>query len=225
MTTASGWAQRTFGYRFRDPSRLDQALTHRSTGEPHNERLEFLGDAVLGMIIADVLYRRLPGATEGYLTRLRARLVRKETLAEIGTEISLGDWLRLGPGELKSGGFRRASILANGIEAVLGAVYLDGGPGEAQRMVIELYGDRLRVLPTEENLKDPKTRLQERLQAQGMELPVYTVESALGEAHRRSFKVSCVVAGIDVKTEASGRSRREAEQKAAAAMIEALNHD
>lgn len=225
MTTAAVWAEKTFGYRFRDPSRLDQALTHRSAGEPHNERLEFLGDAVLGLIVADALCQLLPGAAEGYLTRLRARLVRKETLAEIGAELHLGDWLKLGPGELKSGGFRRASILANGVEAVLGAVYLDGGLADAQRLVTELYGDRLRSLPTEENLKDPKTRLQERLQAQGMDLPVYGVEAVLGEAHRRSFRVSCMVAAVDAKTEASGRSRREAEQKAAAAMIEILDRD
>jgi len=225
LTTASGWAEKTLRYRFRDPSRLDQALTHRSVGGLHNERLEFLGDAVLGMIIAESLYRLLPRAAEGYLTRLRARLVRKETLAEIGAEIRLGDWLRLGPGELKSGGFRRSSILANGVEAILGAVYLDGGLEEARRLVDDLYGDRFRSLPPDDDLKDPKTRLQERLQARGLDLPAYAIESVSGEAHRRHFSVSCAVGAMGLRTEASGRSRREAEQKAAAAMIDELGDD
>ena len=225
MTTAAGWAEKTLRYRFRDPARLDQALTHRSAGGRHNERLEFLGDAVLGLIIAETLYRAQPDATEGYLTRLRARLVRKETLAQIGAELRLGDWLRLGQGELKSGGFRRASILANGVEAVLGAVYLDGGLEQARLMVTTLYGDRLCTLPADEELKDPKTRLQERLQALGRDLPVYAIEDVSGEAHKRHFSVSCEVPAMGLRTEASGRSRREAEQKAAEAMIGELEHE
>jgi ribonuclease-3 len=224
LTTAASWTEKTLHYRFRDSSRLDQALTHRSVGGKHNERLEFLGDAVLALIIAENLYRLLPEAAEGYLTRLRARLVRKETLAEIGIEIRLGDWLKLGPGELKSGGFRRASILANGVEAILGAVYLDGGLDEARRLVGALYADRLNSLPAEDDLKDPKTRLQERLQAEGQELPSYAIESMSGEAHRRHFTVSCTVAAMGLRTEASARSRREAEQKAAEAMIAELDH-
>jgi ribonuclease-3 len=224
LTTAASWTEKTLHYRFRDWSRLDQALTHRSVGGKHNERLEFLGDAVLALIIAENLYRLLPEAAEGYLTRLRARLVRKETLAEIGIEIRLGDWLKLGPGELKSGGFRRASILANGVEAILGAVYLDGGLDEARRLVGGLYADRLNSLPAEDDLKDPKTRLQERLQAEGQELPSYAIESMSGEAHRRHFTVSCTVAAMGLRTEASARSRREAEQKAAEAMIAELDH-
>lgn len=222
MTTASGWIEKTLRYRFRDAARLEQALTHRSAGGRHNERLEFLGDAILGMIVAEALYRREPDATEGYLSRLRARLVRKETLAEIGGEIHLGEWLKLGPGELKSGGFRRASILANGVEALLGAVYLDGDLDAVRSVVATLYGERLRSFPGEHELKDPKTRLQELLQARGLDLPVYAIDSASGDHHERRFTVSCGVESLGLQTRAEGRSRRKAEQRAAEAMIEKL---
>ena len=225
MTTAAGWIERTLKYRFRDDQRLEQALTHRSAGGRHNERLEFLGDAVLGMIIAEVLYRHVPEASEGYLTRLRANLVRKETLAEIGAEMRLGDWLKLGTGELKSGGFRRASTLANGVEALLGAIYLDAGLGACRSAVERMYGERLCSLPPDQELKDPKTRLQELLQGRGLDLPDYALESASGEAHKRHFQVSCSVGALGFRTEASGRSRRQAEQRAAEAMIGKLGDD
>ncbi len=225
MTAAARWVEQTLRYRFSDLSLLDRALTHRSADGSHNERLEFLGDAVLGLIIAERISRLLPAATEGYLTRLRALLVRRETLAEIGVEIRLGDWIRLGPGELKSGGFRRASTLANGIEAILGAVYLDSGLDQAREVVETLYGERLRALPAEDDLKDPKTRLQERLQARGLTVPTYAIEAVSGEAHKRHFRVSCQVAALSLRTEATGRSRREAEQKAAEAMIGELDDD
>lgn len=224
MTTAADWIEKTLDYRFRDPHRLKRALTHRSAGGRHNERLEFLGDAVLGMLVAEMLYQRLPKAEEGYLTRLRAMLVRKETLAEIGAEIGLGHWLRLGAGELKSGGFRRTSTLANGVEALLGAIYLDSGLEAARSATASLYGDRLKDLPADEELKDPKTRLQEILQGRGLELPVYATEAVSGEDHKRHFRVSCRVESLGLQTAAGGRSRRQAEQKAAEAMIEKIEN-
>ncbi|MGD8511750.1 MAG: ribonuclease III [Gammaproteobacteria bacterium] len=224
MTSAAGWIEKTLDYRFRDNERLSQALTHRSAGGPHNERLEFLGDAVLGMIIAETLFLRVPDAEEGYLTRLRANLVRRETLAEIGAEIGLGDWLRLGAGELKSGGFRRASILANGVEAVLGAIYLDSGLGAVRSVIERLYADRLQSLPADAELKDSKTRLQEILQSRGLDLPEYATESVSGEAHKRHFEVACRVEALGFRTTAGGRSRRQAEQRAAKAMIERIQN-
>lgn len=225
MTSATGWIEKVLDYRFRDNDRLRQALTHRSAGGQHNERLEFLGDAVLGMIVAEMLCERLPEAEEGYLTRLRASLVRRDTLAEIGAEIGLGDRLRLGAGELKSGGFRRTSTLANGVEALLGAIYLDAGLETARTAVERLYGDRLRNLPSDRDLKDPKTRLQEILQARGLELPIYATEAVSGEAHARQFQVACTVDSLGLKTAAEGRSRRQAEQRAAKAMIRRLEDD
>ena len=146
MTTAESWLDKTLGYRFHDPALLERALTHRSAGGRHNERLEFLGDAVLGMVMAEQLYRDCPSADEGDLSRLRSHLVRRETLGQIGADIGLGNWLRLGQGEMKSGGFRRRSTLANGLEAVLGAVYLDGGLQSVVAIIERLFADRLRDL-------------------------------------------------------------------------------
>jgi len=222
LTVAPRWSERALAYRFRDLSLLEQALTHRSAGGRNNERLEFLGDALLGMVVAQALYDGLPEADEGYLSRLRAHLVRGETLAELATELSLGERITLGPGELKSGGHRRASILANGFEAVLGAVYLDGGYQAARDLVLRLLRSRLDTLPPHDELKDPKTRLQERLQARGRSLPVYEIEAVSGEDHRQRFTAACALPELALRTAGEGRSRRQAEQAAAAAMIALL---
>lgn len=202
-------------YRFDRPELLSEALTHRSAGRPNNERLEFLGDAVLNLLIAEALYHRVPDADEGALSRLRALLVRGETLAEIAGELNLGEALSLGSGELKSGGFRRRSILADALEAVIGAVYLDGGFKACRDLVGELFASRLASLPDTDSLKDPKTRLQEYLQARQFPLPVYRLVAEEGEPHRRRFRVACEIPGLDRPVEAGGRSRRAAEQEAA----------
>lgn len=225
MTDVVDWIEKHLGYRFRDRGRLERALTHRSAGGPHNERLEFLGDAVLGLLIAEVLHRALPAAREGDLTRLRASLVRRETLAELAAAAGLGEQVRLGAGELRSGGFRRDSILANALEAVVGAAYLDGGLDAARGMVRVLFGDRLERLPPPDSLKDPKTRLQERLQGRGLDVPVYDIVEISGEPHRQRFTASCVVAGLDLETRGEGRSRRAAEQAAARSMLERLQDE
>ncbi|MGB5623430.1 MAG: ribonuclease III [Gammaproteobacteria bacterium] len=222
MTSAPRWSERALAYHFQDPRLLRQALTHRSAGGRNNERLEFLGDALLGMVVAQALYDALPDADEGYLSRLRAHLVRRETLAEVASELSLGDRITLGQGELKSGGHRRASILANGFEAVLGAVYLDGGYEAARDLVLRLLRTRLDALPPHEELKDSKTRLQECLQARGRRLPDYEIETISGEDHRQRFTAACTLPELSLRTAGEGRSRRQAEQAAAAAMIALL---
>lgn len=222
MTSAPRWSERALAYQFKDHRLLEQALTHRSAGGRNNERLEFLGDALLGMVVAQALYDAVPAADEGYLSRLRAHLVRRETLADVATELSLGDRITLGQGELKSGGHRRASILANGFEAVLGAVYLDGGYQAARDLVLRLLRTRLDALPPHDELKDPKTRLQERLQARGRRLPDYEIETISGEDHRQRFTAACTLPELSLRTAGEGRSRRQAEQAAAAAMIALL---
>lgn len=205
-------------YRFDDPELLTRALTHRSHGGPHYERLEFLGDGLLNGIIADLLYRRRPHAPEGDLSRLRSRLVRDTTLAEIATELGLGDRLRLGPGELRSGGHQRQSILADVLEALIGAIYLDGGFGAAREVVLALFDQREQALPSAERLKDPKTRLQELLQADGQLLPEYRVVAESGADHCKRFEVECSVGGLMTPVRAAAGSRRKAEQAAARLM-------
>lgn len=222
MNDAAGWLERALGYRFVDTGLLDRALTHRSAGGRHNERLEYLGDAALGFVVAEALFRSVPDATEGHLSRLRATLVNRPTLAEMARELGFPDRLRLGSGELKSGGFRRDSILADALEAVLGAIYLDGGFDALSATVRRLYGGRLESLPGPEDLKDPKTRLQEALQAAGRPLPEYSVELVEGEAHRQRFTVACRVENEDPPAVGKGRSRRAAEQAAASGMLERL---
>ncbi len=199
----------------RDSELLRQAMTHRSAGRRHNERLEFLGDSVLNLIITEHLYRSHPEASEGELTRLRAHLVRGQTLAEIAAASELGSYLHLGSGERKSGGQRRASIMEDALEAIIGAVYELRGFEAARDFVHALYGERLQQLPAPETLKDPKTRLQEWLQARGLPLPEYTVLAVRGEPHRQVFHVQCRIPGHDLVTEAEGGSRRKAEQAAA----------
>jgi ribonuclease-3 len=222
LTEAGRWCEKTFGYRFRDTDHLERALTHRSATGQHNERLEYLGDAALGFIIAEALFENLPDANEGDLSRLRASLVKGSTLAELAGKLDLGSWLHLGSGELKSGGHRRESILANALEALIGAAYLDGGFKVTRSLVLGLYKDRLQNLPAPDELKDAKTRLQEILQSRGLALPGYAMESRGGEQHAQTFVVSCTLVENNMTTSGSGRTRRHAEQEAAGRMIEAL---
>jgi ribonuclease-3 len=218
----AAWIERAFGYRFSDASLSQAALTHRSAGGAHNERLEFLGDSILNCCVAKMLFDAHPAADEGALSRLRASLVSGSTLAEVAAQISLGEYLRLGSGELKSGGFRRASILADAFEALLGAIFLDGGFEAAELTVKRLLAGRLSALPAAVELKDPKTRLQEALQAQGAALPVYTLVSVSGEPHAQTFVVGCEVAAYQLVSQGEGGSRRSAEQQAAARLLELL---
>ncbi len=192
-----------------------RAITHRSAEGKHNERMEFLGDSVLGLIITTELYQRIPRASEGYLSRLRASLVNENALAGIAVELAIGDFLRLGPGELKSGGFRRKSIIADAFEALVGCIYLEQGMGVATQFVLTAYGDRLENLPAEDTLKDPKSRLQEFLQSRGHDLPEYNLIDTQGEAHRQTFTAECIVPKLNIRTTGTSGSRRKAEQEAA----------
>lgn len=207
--------QKALRYRFKQPELLNLALSHRSRGNPNNERLEFLGDAVLNMVVAALLYDARPEVPEGDLSRLRARIVRERTLAEVARELQLGDYVLLGPGELKSGGFLRDSILADALEAIIGAVFLDGGFECAANLVECLMSDRIADLPDAEQLKDAKTRLQERLQSRSLDLPDYEVVDQRGADHDRQFTVVCRVAMLEAPMQATASSRRKAEQAAA----------
>ncbi|HKD54101.1 MAG TPA: ribonuclease III [Steroidobacteraceae bacterium] len=222
MTSADwpgAFVRARFGYEPRDLALFRAALTHRSATGPNNERLEFLGDAVLNLIIANRLYAAFPQATEGDLSRLRARLVSREPLAEIALGLGVGAMLQLGSGELKSGGFRRQSILADALEALCGAVFLDGGLPAAEAVVARLFEARIAALPEPEALKDAKTRLQEYLQSRSLTLPRYSVLGIEGEDHAQTFRVTCEVAGLGLRVEGSGSSRRRAEQQAAGRML------
>ncbi|WP_053020054.1 ribonuclease III [Vibrio cholerae] len=212
------------GYTFKETELLNLALTHRSANGKHNERLEFLGDSILSFVIADELYRRFPKVNEGDMSRMRATLVRGNTLAELGREFDLGDYLKLGPGELKSGGFRRDSILADAVEAIIGAIYLDSDLETARSIVLEWYHGRLEEIKPGASQKDPKTRLQEFLQGRRKPLPVYTVTNIKGEAHNQEFTVACEVAGMDKPVIGKGTSRRKAEQAAAETALEQLTN-
>lgn len=214
--------QEQLGHRFRDPRLLLQALTHRSHSTPHNERVEFLGDGVLNCIVAAELYTRFPGLKEGELSRLRASLVREERLHEIAAGLALGDYLRLGEGELKSGGFRRPSILADGLEALIGAVFLDGGFESARDVVLRLYRPLIESAEPSAVEKDPKTQLQEWLQSRRYALPQYSVVATRGAAHEQRFEVECLVRELDLRTVGTGTSRRLAEQEAARAAYDKL---
>jgi ribonuclease-3 len=208
-------------YRFRDPALAQLALTHRSIGKPNNERLEFLGDALLGAVIAEMLYEVHPKASEGELSRLRAQLVNGQELAVVARELELGDELKLGAGELKSGGFRRDSILADAFEALVAAVYLDSGFDTCRHVVRELFGERIAVL--RRSSKDAKTRLQEWLQAGSWPLPQYELTASHGEDHAKTFDVSCTISEpLPVSVEARGGSRRAAEQDAAEIVLNQL---
>lgn len=216
------WVRRTFGHAFADPALCRTALTHRSAGADHNERLEFLGDALLNCAVARMLYDAHPKADEGALSRLRASLVSGESLAGIAAELGVGEHLRLGGGEMRSGGYRRESILADALEAIVGAIYLDSGFEAAAAVVARLIAPRLGSLPAAGTLKDPKTRLQEALQGRGLPLPVYTLTAVSGDPHDQAFTVSCAVQAFDVAAVAEGASRRRAEQLAAARVLELL---
>lgn len=207
--------QQALGYTFRRPELLQQALTHRSHGAVNNERLEFLGDSVLNCAVARALYDAFPDLPEGSLSRLRANLVRQETLAEIAVRMKLGDSLRLGEGELKSGGFRRPSILADALESLFGAIFLEAGFEVAQRVVRGLFDPLVAQIDPRASGKDAKTQLQELLQARHLPLPTYRLVSTEGEAHDQSFTVECVLAKLELVTRGVGKSRRAAEQEAA----------
>lgn len=211
-----------FGYRFRDPALLQQALTHRSLGPVNNERLEFLGDSLINFIIGAALYNAQPQAEEGALSRLRASLVREEALAKIARGLELGEVLHLGESELKSGGYTRDSILGDALEALVGAVFIDGGFEAVRETCLKLFAPLLESLPDAESLKDSKTRLQEWLQARARPLPRYEVLAESGPAHARRFVVVCQLADAAVAAEAEGSSRRSAEQDAAQKMLENL---
>ncbi len=219
---ADSWLLRTLGYAFAEPRLMTQALTHRSAGSAHNERLEFLGDAVLDVVISEFIFRAQPFAAEGDLSRLRASLVNDESLATLADDLGLGQHLILGGGERKAGGHRRVSILANALEALFGAVYLDGGFDAARTLIEHAYGDRLDSLPDLDELRDPKTRLQEWLQARGLALPVYAVKQVTGAAHSQTFEVECTLGDDYPVTTASAATRRRAEQAAARKMLDEL---
>lgn len=211
-----------FGHRFRDPGLLETALRHRSAGVPHNERLEFLGDAVLALLVAEALHQRWPKADEGALTRARSQLVRESTLAAIARRLGLGDQLQLGPGERKSGGRHRDSILADALEAVVGAVYLDGGLEACRAAVLPWFEEGLATLPAGKADKDPKTRVQEWLQARQWARPEYELVEARGPDHARHFRVRARAGEPLLEVEGEGSSLRNAEQSAAEALLSAL---
>lgn len=214
------------GYRFNHQGLLDQALTHRSAGAPHNERLEFLGDALVNLIVAEALYTHWPRADEGALTRARAELVRESALAPIARELELGARLTLGPGEMKSGGHRRDSILADALEAVIGAIYLDSDFATCRAAVLPWFGAAIAALPPPHKVgKDAKTRLQEWLQGRQKPLPVYALLSESGEDHAKSFVVTCTLAQPPLLTQGEAGSRRAAEQIAAEVALERLKID
>lgn len=213
------WVRERLGYEVRDVALFSAALTHRSAARTHNERLEFLGDAVLNLSIAEHLFRTHPQANEGDLSRLRAWLVSSPPLAETAAQIGLGEVLHLGSGELKTGGFRRESILADALEALFGAVYLDGGLDAAQRVIFSLFAERMAHLPDTDELKDSKTRLQEYLQSRGLPLPAYEVVRTDGEIHAQTFWVRCEVSTLGLEATGQGLSRRRAEQEAAAVLL------
>lgn len=222
MTTPANRLQRKLGYQFNKSELMTLALTHRSANGTHNERLEFLGDSILSFVIADDLYHRFPNVDEGDMSRMRATLVRGKTLAELGREFELGNHLLLGPGELKSGGFRRDSILADCVEAIIGAIYLDSDIEKVRSIVLDWYQSRLETIQPGVNQKDPKTRLQECLQGRRLPLPAYTVTNVHGEAHNQEFTVQCEVTGLDKPVVGKGGSRRKAEQAAAELALQQL---
>jgi ribonuclease-3 len=206
---------RIIHYTFQDASLMMMALTHRSFNAQHNERLEFLGDSILSFLIAQELYQRFPKIDEGDLSRLRAQLVKESSLSSIATSMGLGDFIQLGEGELKSAGWRRPSILADTLEAMIGAIYLDAGIEPAHQFVLRFFEKQLNEIDPKIIQKDAKTLLQELLQSQKSDLPIYTVVSIEGEAHSQSFTIECIIKKSNIKTQGIGQSRRIAEQEAA----------
>ncbi len=217
--------QRVLGYEFNDPSLLQLALTHRSASGSNNERLEFLGDSIVNHVIAEALYQKFPKAREGDLSRMRAALVRGDTLAEIGRELGLGEFVQLGQGERKSGGHRRGSIIADALEAIAGAILLDSGTGRCRECLLHWFHGRLEGLEMAAAGKDAKTRLQEYLQGRGRPLPAYELLAVEGEDHKQLFRIECRLAQPMRIFEGAGRSRQKAEQAAAEAALEAIAND
>lgn len=215
--------QTRIGYRFGDVELLGRALTHRSHGVEHNERLEFLGDAVLSLAVSALLFERFGGSDEGDLTRVRAHLVREDSLHKVALGLELPDALRLGDGEARGGGAQRASILADALEAVIGASFLDGGFDAARGVVERLFGEVIQTTDVSSWAKDAKTELQEWLQARRLPVPIYRIAATRGQAHAQTFEVECVVAALNMIQGGEGRSRRIAEQEAARRMLDALS--
>lgn len=216
--------QRALGYEFSDPELLRLALTHRSAGNCNNERLEFLGDSIVNHVIAEYLFQRFPQAREGEMSRMRASLVRGDTLAEVALDLKLGDHLLLGAGERKSGGRRRSSILADAVEALAGAILLDSDVDTCRRCILEWYRERLAAVSLEDDARDPKTRLQELLQGRGRPLPEYQLLGVLGDDHNQQFHVACRLNKPSLVVEGAGTSRRKAEQAAARSALERLSN-
>jgi ribonuclease III len=214
--------EQALGHQFADRALLLTALTHRSHSSPHNERLEYLGDSILDCVIARELYDRFPALPEGDLSRLRANLVRQDSLHQLALALSLGSFLRLGEGELKSGGAQRPSILADTVEALFGAVWLDAGFDVASAVIVRQYRDMLAAIVPGQPIKDAKTRLQELLQGRHLGLPKYLLTATEGEAHAQQFKMACEIDALHIRTEGSGGSRRAAEQMAAERALERL---
>lgn len=221
-STLAQWLTDRFGIEPRDLDLFERALTHRSASPRNYERLEFLGDSVLSLLVAEQLFTLYPDADEGDLSRLRARVVSEDPLAELATEFGVGDRLQLGAGELRTGGFRRRSILADAFEALCGAIYLDGGLQAARSALGAALDARIRALPNAQELKDAKTRLQEHLQGRGLPLPNYSLVRAEGEPHAQTFLVRCEVPALGLTTEGAGHSRRRAEQRAAEGVLVGL---
>ena len=218
--------QTVIHYQFKKDELLRTAMTHRSFSKNNNnETLEFLGDSVLGLVISEHLYRRLENATEGELSRIRASLVKEDALATVARDINLGDFLQLGSGELKSGGFRRASILSDAMEALFGAIYLDGGFEQCRKTILFLYEDYLVTLPSPGDLKDPKTTLQEYLQSHKHDLPEYEVVKTEGKSHDQTFTVECRIDAMSISTKGKGSSRKKAEQMAASRALGQAKND
>ena len=216
---------KTIQYSFSDDSYLESALTHRSAAAKNNERLEFLGDSVLSLVITTKLFSKFADSDEGVLSRLRSSLVKGETLSELAKDINLGDYIKLGSGELKSGGFRRASILADAFEAIIGAIYLDGGIQAAEKFILKQFASRLDDINLNEINKDPKTQLQEYLQGRNQPLPIYNVIAIEGQSHDQTFTVEGEVEVIGQVIKAKGKSRRYAEQQVALKILELLKND
>jgi ribonuclease-3 len=222
LNKAESWLEKTLRYRFQNAELFQQALTHRSATNRNNERLEFLGDAVLDFVVSETVYHARPQAAEGDLSKLRASLVKDDTLAEIALELDLGEHLILGSGERKTGGHRRESILADALEAIFGAIFLDSGFDAAKTVIDGVYETRYRDLPDVTDLRDPKTRLQEWLQARKMLLPEYELVKTSGQDHKQRFTVTCTIVETSVVTDGEATTRRKAEQKAARKMIDKI---
>ncbi|GHA09069.1 ribonuclease 3 [Arenicella chitinivorans] len=210
---------RKIGYQFKDEKLLSLAMTHRSKGAKNYERLEFLGDSILGFVVADFLFHKFPHLAEGKLSRMRSSLVRKETLATVARELDMSSYLILGEGELKSGGFNRDSILADTVESLIGALYLDADFSVASEFIHTHFSAQFENISDESTFKDAKSRLQEAMQKRGMSLPTYTIVETMGEQHNQRFTVECVLDDMPIRSEATARSRRLAEQKAAADVL------